>query len=173
MMGLIQKKGDLTDIMVFLISVFILAIGLFIFGYVIPTIADGLNDAGMNSSTEGANAIDEMGKIGTVTIQRGFFLLMVGLIMSMMVTSFLTRTHPIFLFLYIFLFGVSIFLGTYLGNAYESFSQTPIFAETLAQQTVINTVMSNLIKITLAAGAISLIIVFAKFSSGRAGGAQF
>ena len=121
----------------------------------------------MNQSSEGAQAIDEMAEIGTVTMQRGFFLLMVGLIISTMVTSFLVRTHPIFIFLYIFFLGISVLLSVYFGNAYETFSQVPIFAETLASQTLINFVMGNINIITLAVGGLSMIIVFAKFSSFR------
>ena len=161
------KKGDLPDMLVFLISIFILAIGLFIFAYIIPVIANGLGGAGLNQSTEGAAGITEMSNIGTITIQRGFFLLFVGLIMSIMITSFLARTHPIFLFLYIIFLGITIFLATYLGNFYETLTAIPLFAETLASQTLINVVMENIVKISLGVGALSMVILFSKFSSGR------
>ncbi len=153
--------------LLFLITVTILAIGMFIFAFVIPQIADGLQGAGMDSSTEGAEAISKMSRVGTITIQRGFFLLFVGLIISTMITSFLVRTHPIFIFLYIIFLGITVFLGTYLGNMYETFSTNPVFANTLASQTLINAVMQNIIQIIIGVGALSIIIVFAKFSSFR------
>ena len=161
------KKGDLPDMLIFLITVFILAIGLFILAFVIPTISDGLADAGLNDSTEGASAISQMSNIGTTVIQRGFFLLFVGLIMSTMITSFLARTHPVFLFLYIIFLAITIFLATYLGNAYETLSNTSIFADTLASQSLINLVMNNIVKISLGVGALSMVILFSKFTSGR------
>ncbi len=167
-MKLIQtKKGDLPDMLVFLISIFILAVGLFIFAFIIPTISNGLAEAGLNDSSEGAAGIAEMSSIGTVTIQRGFFFLFVGLIMSVMITSFLARTHPIFLFLYIIFLGITIFLATYLGNFYETLTSTPLFAETLASQTLINVVMENIVRISLGVGALSMVILFSKFSSSR------
>lgn len=159
------KKGDVTDMLIFLVAIIVLAIGLFIFAYIIPQISDGLRGAGMNSSTEGEGAISSLNNFGTVTIQRGFFLLMVGLIISTMITSFLTRTHPIFIFIYILFLAVTIFVGTYLGNMYETFANNPVFADTLASQTIINAVMTNLIKIIIGVGALSIIIVFSKFSS--------
>lgn len=161
-----NRRGDITDMLVFLIVVFILAIGLFIFAYVIPEISSGLNDAGLNSSSEGASAISSLSDFGTVSIQRGFMLLFVGLIISTMVSSFFARTHPIFLFLYILILGITVFLGVYLGNAYEQFAETPLFVDTLATQGMINIVMSNIITIVIAVGALSMIIVFAKFSTG-------
>lgn len=161
-----QKRGDITDMLVFVIVIFILAIGLFIFAFIIPEIADGLNSAGMNSSTEGAAAITSMGTFGTVTIQRGFVLLFMGLMASTMITSFFARTHPIFLFLYIFILGLSVFIGVYLGSAYNQMVESPVFADTLASQGLINLIMSHLLTITLVVGVLSMIIVFAKFSTG-------
>jgi len=161
-----NKKGDVTDMLIFIVVVFILAIGLFIFAFIIPQISSGLNDAGLNSTNEGAFAITSLGEFGTITVQRGFFLLLAGLIISTMVTSFFARTHPIFLFLYIFVLGLTVFIGVYLGRAYQDLSQIGIFADTLASQTLINIVMDNIITIVIATGVLSMIIVFSKFTTG-------
>lgn len=161
-----NKKGDVTDMLLFVIAVFILFVGFFILAFIVPQITDGLKDAGLNNSAEGANAIDRLSEFGTVTIQRGVFFLFVGLIISTMVTAFFARTHPIFLFLYILILGISIILSVYLGNAYQTMTETEIFAETLVSQTLLNIVMSNIITIVLAVGALSMIIVFAKFTTG-------
>ena len=161
------KKGDLPDMLIFLVSITILAIGLFVFAFIIPEISTGLGNAGLNDSAEGVVVVNQLTSIGTKLIQNGFFLLFVGLIMGTMISSFLARTHPIFLFLYIIFLGITIFLATYLGNFYETFSSTGIFAETLASQTLINLVMNNLVKITLGVGALSMVILFSKFATGR------
>ncbi len=169
-MMLRNKKGDVTDNLIFLIVVFILAIGLFILAFIIPQISSGLNDAGLNSTTEGSNAITGLGNFGTITMQRGFFLIFAGLVMGSLISSFFIRTHPIFMLLYIFFMGLTVFIGTYLGNAYEALTAISIFSDTLASQGLINIVMTNIVKITIGVGALSLIIIFAKFTSGR--GAQ-
>ena len=62
---------------------------------------------------------------------------------------------------------ITIFLATYLGNAYETLTSTAIFADTLASQSLINVVMNNIVKISLGVGALSMVILFAKFSSSR------
>jgi len=161
-----HKKGDITDMLVFMFVIFILAVGLFIFAYIIPQIGSGLNDAGLNSSKEGASAITSLSNFGTVTIQRGFFLLFAGLIISTMVTSFFARTHPLFLFLYILILGITVFLGVYLGRAYQQMTESTIFTDTIASQGLINIVMNNIITIVIAVGALSMIIVFSKFTTG-------
>lgn len=161
-----NKRGDVTDIMIFLILTFVFAVVIFIFAFIIPEIAQGLGTAGMNNTAEGASGIEELERFGTITLQRGFFLLAMGLMISTLITSFLVRTHPIFIFLYIFMLGLTIFVGTYLGNAYDDLRNTPLLSDTLASQTLINLIMENLITIILAVGALSMIIIFAKFSSG-------
>jgi len=159
------KKGDVTDPLIFLVVVFTFSIILFIFAFIIPQISQGLELGGLNNTPEGANAIDKLEDFGTLTIQRGFFLLVMGLMMGTLISSFLVRTHPIFLFLYIFMLGLTILIATYLGNAYDQLRSIPLLADTLASQTLINLIMENLITIILSMGALSIIIVFAKFSS--------
>lgn len=161
------KKGDLPDMLIFLVTVSILAIGIFILAFVIPEISDGLAEAGLNDSVEGTAAIEQMSNIGTKVLQRGFFLLFVGLIIATLISSFIARTHPIFLFLYIIFLAITILLSTYLGNFYESITSAVIFTDTLASQTLITFVMQNIAKITLGVGILSFVILFSKFTSGR------
>ncbi len=168
-----NKRGDVTDIFTFLILVFILGVGLFIMAFIIPQITNGLGNAGMNASVEGADAISQLEDFGTIQIQRGFFLLFVGLSISTFISAFLIRVHPIFMFLYILFLILTVFIGTYLGNAYDQIRNISIFADTMASQTLINLVFDNLLTIIIAVGAVSLVIVFAKFSSfGRSSGGQ-
>jgi len=160
-----SKRGDLPDMMIFVITIFVFAIGLLVMAFVIPSITDGLEGAGLNASTEGGAAIDQLADLGTNGLQKGFFLLSVGLIMSTMITSFLTRVHPIFLFMYIFFLGLSVFIGGYLGNAFEQIATSPVLASTLGGQGLISVWMQNIVLITLVVGALSMIIIFAKFST--------
>ncbi len=163
------KKGDLPDMLIFLITIFVFAIGLLIFAFVIPEISSGLELAGMNSTAGGQLAIDELTELGVNGMQKGFLFLFTGFIMGLMISSFLVRTHPIFLFLYLIFLGITVFLGTFIGNAFEQVATTGALADTAASQGLITIVMQNIVGITLAVGALSMIIIFAKFS-GSGGG---
>lgn len=159
------KKGDVTDTLVFTILIFILVVGFFIISFVVPNITEGLRVAGLNNTAAGSNAINELDNFGTITIQRGVFFLVIGLMISTLISSFLIRTHPIFKFLYIIFLGLSVFVGTYLANGYDSIRNVAIFSDQLVQQTLMNLVMENLILIIISVGALSMVIIFAKFSS--------
>ncbi len=164
------KSGDLPDMLIFLITIFIFAIGLLIFAFVIPSITSGLGVAGLNESDEGKNAIDELTELGVNGLQKGFLFLFVGFIIGLMISSFLVRTHPIFMFLYIIFLGLTVFLGTFIGNAFEQVASSDALAATLASQGLISIVMQNIVVITLIVGALSMIIIFAKFSGIKGGG---
>ncbi len=166
------KKGDLPDMLIFLVTTFIFAIGLLIFAFVIPEISSGLISAGMNSTSEGATAIDELTELGVNGMQKGFLFLFTGFIMGLMISSFLVRTHPIFIFLYIIFLGITLFLGTYVGNAFEQVATSSALANTTASNGLITIVMQNIVGITLAVGALSMIIIFAKFSNIGSGGGR-
>lgn len=159
------KRADVTDILIFSIIIFTFAIILFTFAFIIPEIADGLRTGGLNNTPEGTNAINKLQDFGSDGIQRGFFLVFVGLLISNLISAFLVRTHPIFLFLYIFILILTLLIGTYLGNAYDQMRNIPIFADQLANQTLINIVMENYILIILGTSVLGMVIVFAKFSS--------
>lgn len=165
MIKICSKKGDLPDMLIFVITILIFAIGLLVFAFIIPEIADGMNIAQMNDTSQARAAIAELTELGTNGMQKGFFFLFVGLMMSLMITSFLVRTHPIFLFMYILFLGITIFIATFLGNAFEQLATSPALAATAATQGYITIVMQNLTIISLVAGALSMIIIFAKFSS--------
>lgn len=164
------KKGDLPDMLIFLITIFVFAIGLLIFAFVIPKISDGLITAGMNESSEGATSIAELAELGNTGMQTGFLFLFTGFVMGLMISSFLVRTHPIFIFLYVIFLGITVFLGTYIGNAFEQVATSPALADTAASQGLITIVMQNIVLITLAIGALSMIIIFAKFSGIKSSG---
>ena len=160
-----NKRGELTDMFIFLITLFILAIGLFVLMYMIPTITDGLKTAGLNNSAEGTNAITSLESFGTGTINNGFLMLFVGLVISMIITSFMVRTHPIFIFLYVIFLGISVLLSFYLGNAYYQLIGNPAFANMYATATFSNWIFGHIAQIMTVLGAFSMIVVFSKFST--------
>jgi hypothetical protein len=167
MFDLKQKKGDLSDTLIFVIAAFIFGIGMFVLIYAIPQISGGLRLAGLNNSIETTNAINAIDGFNT-TINYGTFFVFVGLLISIFITSFLVRSHPIFMIMYILFMPASIILAVYLGNAYNNLTTISAFSSIYSQANLINLFFEHLVKITLVANILSMIIVFSKFSSGGA-----
>lgn len=160
-----NRRGDITDMFVFLIVLFILAVGLLVIVYTNSEIVNGFLASGLNETAEQREALDGLDNFGKVTLQRGFLFLLVGLIISTMITSFLARTHPIWMFLYIIMLGLTVFIGIYLGSTYQDVKDMDIFSSIIESQGILNFIMDNLITIVVVVGILSMIIVFSKFKT--------
>lgn len=159
-----RKKGDIIDSLSLLITLFILGIGLFILAWIIPTITSGLNQANLNSTSEGRSAITQLNDFGINGIQRGFFFLFIGLCIAQLISAYFVQSHPIWLFLYIIILAITVILAAYLGNTYESIIGLSAFSG--FSQGYITIVMQNIIKIVIGVTALSMIIIFVKYSMG-------
>lgn len=166
MRSILEKKAEVTDMFYFLLVIFMFAIGLLILIFVIPQITDGLRIGGLNNSVQGANAISQLEIVGTSTLNNGFLMLVIGFILSTLITSFFVRTHPIFLFLYIIFLGITLLLSFYLGNVYYNFLENNTYlASAVADAPFINLIMNHIAEICLGTGILSMIVVFSKFST--------
>jgi len=172
-MGLKQlkknKKGDVTNIFTFIILVFFLAISFLIVAYTNSEFKNFIQDSELNNTEVSQSSIDMLDNFTTKTIQRGFILIFAFIIIGMMISSFLVRIHPVFIFIYILFLGIAIFVGVPLANAYQQLMNTEVISTVAGQQTMINWVMEHFIMIILGVGGLSMIIVFGKLL-GRTGG---
>lgn len=162
------KKGDATDVLIVVISIFFLSIIFLTYWYFTTTTAAALASSPINT-TNTQTGIQALSDLGTNGSSQGFVMIFGALLMGVMISSFMVKIHPVFLFLYIILLLVSIILAVFLGNAYGMITtQEPFLAGDKANP-VIHAVMTNIVRITLGVGALSMIIVFAKTFGGNQG----
>lgn len=164
-----NKKGDVSDIITFMIIVFFLAVSFLVVAFANDQLKDAIEESALNDSNTAGNYTAAIDNITTNTVHRGFALIFGFIVIGMMVSSFMVRIHPIFLFMYIIFLAISIFTCIPLANSYEMLMESSAIAEVAAQQTMINWIMQHLVIITLAVGALSMIIAFAKLVGGRGG----
>ncbi len=165
----ITKKADPTDILLFLVIIFFLAVSLSVALFANSKIKDMISTTDLNS-TEAYESINEsFGNINDFVAQRGFTLFFGILIIGIIVSSFMVRVHPTFIFLYIIILGVSIFTSIYLANAYALMVSNPQLMEIASKYAMMTWIMQNVAKILLAVGALSMIIIFGKIGGGTSG----
>lgn len=86
----------------------------------------------------------------------------IGLILSMIVSSWLVGGHPVFIFFYILFIIFGVITGAFLANAWEDFSQNAIFEGTVNKFPMTNHILLNLPVYLSITGFIGLIVLFAK-----------
>jgi hypothetical protein len=163
----LKRKGDPTDIILLLVIVFFLVVSLVVSLFDNNIIQhDVIGNTALNSSAAYESINDSFDNINLYGVQRGFVLFFGLLIIGILVSSFLIRVHPVFIFIYILTLGVAIFVSIYIANAYAMVVANPQLAEIAANYSTMTFVMQHITKILLAVGALSMIIIFGKIGGG-------
>ena len=167
-----KRKGDPTDILLFLIIVFFLAVSLSVALFANSKIAEVIDTTVLNESEAYQSIHNSFTTINEHTAQQGFTLFFGILIIGIIVSSFLVRVHPVFIFIYIIVLGVTILTSVYLANAYAMMVANGQLAEIAANYGMMTFIMRNIVKILLAVGALSMIVIFGKIGGGDVSGTQ-
>jgi len=166
-----NKRGDATDVALFVVLTFFLAVSFIVVIYVNGIIKEDVIENTVLGNTSASDSIlDSFHTINTHTTQRGFIIFVSIMMIGVFISAFLVRLHPAFLIIYIFILGFTIFTGAMIGNAYESMADNEILSQVMEEQTMITYVMDNIVVITLIVGALSMIIAFGKLFIGNSGG---
>ena len=167
-----KRKGDPTDILLFLIIVFFLAISLSVALFANSKIANIIDTTVLNESEAYQSIHNSFTTINEHTAQQGFTLFFGILIIGIIVSSFLVRVHPVFIFIYIIVLGITILTSVYLANAYAMMVANGQLAEIAENYGMMTFIMRNIVKILLAVGALSMIVIFGKIGGGDVSGTQ-
>lgn len=164
-----KRKGDPTDMLLFLIIVFFLAVSLAVVLFANGKIQEVISTTVLNSTEAYASINDAFTTINEYTAQRGFTLFFGILIIGIIVSSFLVKVHPVFIFIYIITLGITILTSVYLANAYAMVVANGQLATIADNYAMMTFVMQNIGKILLGVGALSMIVIFGKIGGGSTG----
>lgn len=122
----IHKKGSGLDLFIWIVMAFVLVVvfGALIYGFnLMTTTLTGITD------TINPNTNETIGNLASKTIGKGneaisqlrFVALAIffGLFLSIILTSFITRSHPAFFIFYVLILVILVIVSMILSNAYE------------------------------------------------------
>ena len=157
-----NKKGDVSDGIVFIIVIFFLAVSFVAVAFVTNEFKNAITDTPLNDTTASSAIVEGLDNLNSTGIQRGFGMVFVFLIIGMMLSSFLVRVHPAWIFLYILFLVFAIIVTVPLANIYNEMISNTALSEIANQQTIINWVMFHSVQILIGSVILSMIILFAK-----------
>jgi F0F1-type ATP synthase assembly protein I len=166
-----NKKGGFTDLFLFMIIaialVFMCGVMIFIGGKANTEIHDKL-DGKMFGDANATVVIDNtIGKVNQ-SYQALYWIsvfLIVGMIISIFIGSYLVTTKPIFLIPYIFITIIAIIVSVGLSNAYELIIEDPTLASTFAGFVGANFILLQLPIWITVIGVVGGIIMFSRMGS--------
>jgi len=134
-----NKKGDLTQLFVFMVVAFVLALAVVIMYFVSTTTYDNLMEKGAPAiqkalgDSENATEIinSTYGKVPNAyqSLKWITTMLIVGMILSILITSFLVRVNPVWFVAYMFLWIIAIIVSVPISNTYETIYTNPTLAD--------------------------------------------
>ncbi len=166
-----NKRGDFTGVLFFVVSIAAFAIFLLIIGYIVPEIMNPLKEQ-MGISEEINNSLQAGINITQNTLPVLWFIMFGGLLLGLFVTAWFIPSHPIFAPIFGILMIVTIFVSIALSNAYEALAEHATLSSTAAEQGAIVFMMSNLPYLAFIIGVVILVLAYAKPGSSGGGSSE-
>ena len=121
-----QKKGDIFQILIVLIIIFVAAL----IGFITLTLTTRVNtfwdESGLLNDTEvGTQAIDRMQDTAPRTTDYAILFLFLGMNIGVVISAVRTNFTPVTIILFIFLTLISIIVAAGMVNMYQGLAQTP------------------------------------------------
>ena len=166
-----NKQGGMSDLFVFMIFSFAILLIAGIFIYIGTNVNVKLHDTMDDMQFGDANTtevIDQtMGNVSGAysSLYWIAIFLMVGMVLSIFIGSYLVTTRPIFFIPYLFIVIIAIIIGVGLSNAYEQVIADPTLASTFAGFIGANFIMLKLPIWVSIVGIVGGIIMFVRMGS--------
>ena len=126
-------------------------------------INDVIKTTALNQTNVSSEITDKMDIINERTIDRTFIFIAGIMLLSMIISAFLARTHPVWFFIWVIVMAVCLFAAAPMANMYQRIIENQTIAASVAgSQTGINYFMQHLIKFILGTALISMVIALAK-----------
>lgn len=169
-----NKKASFVGLFLFMIIALILVITTGIFVYVgtttstqLHTQLDSMSTASLNYTKIINETIDKIPASYQV-LKWGSFVLIIAMIISIFISSYLVTTKPVFFIPYLIFLFIAIMLSVVIANAYDDIlSSSNDLAITLQSFTATNFILLYLPMVVGAVGVIGAIIMFASYKLGQ------
>lgn len=157
----LNKRGSIQDVIFILIALLGLSIFILIVAYVFPQIYTQIKASPIGNNTDSAQALDKGISIAG-SLDKVFLIIFVGLVISLMVTSYNIYSRPVFVPIYIILLALTVTIAAVGQYVYERFTTGTVFSATSLAQQAMHYTMTNLIIVAVGMGVLSMILIFAK-----------
>lgn len=163
--GKMNKRGSIIDLFFFVVIVVVLAIFFIIINFVSTSVTNELKETELNQSALALRALNYQSQL-TAQFDYVFLIIFIGLIMGILISSFLIHVHKVFLPVYIILFIIAILIGVIMNNVYDKFITNTSLAATSTLHPFANAIINNYVLVLIGVGILSMILIFGKTGGG-------
>lgn len=162
----LKNKKGISDVFFIVVILFVLAVAFLIIMFIALSLRTEMTDTLTAMDNNSGIMFNRTITAIPQTTDTVFLIVLIGLIIGILISSFLFYSHPIFIILYIILSLGALLLSTIFSNVYETMYSTSAFNQTLAYMPITNYVMLHLPLFVLGIIALSIIVIYAKSQTG-------
>lgn len=147
-------KGSILDPIIWIILVFIVAMffGVWMYGHGVLTNTLSGIDSRVGIGNDFNRSIGEVADDTFGQVDSAYqtylpiigFAIIFGMILTILISSFLVRVHPVFIVAYVLILVLAIILSVYISNAYEDFLTGEVFSSQLQSMGAVTFVLLHL-----------------------------
>ena len=170
-----NKRGSALDILILLVMSFIIVMffGLWIYGF--NQVSDNLQnidtgDDNINISDAARLTFGRVDSAQTTGLHVLAFVMIFAMALSILISNFLVKAHPVFFVVYIFVTIVAIIGAAYISNYYEEILVNDVIGATFQEFTASNFIMLYLPLWIAVIGIFGGIFLFAGILRDSGGG---
>jgi len=131
-----NKKGSVIDMIIFIVFALVIVVffSLWYYGFgLVNNVFSGMTQTVGNNVSISSIANDTVGNVysGLSTLKILAWVLIVGMMLTIFVSNFLVKVHPVFFFVHFGMVVISIVCSVYVSNAYETLLTNTAFGGTM------------------------------------------
>jgi len=150
------------DILMIGVLLFAFGLGFFVVNFMMDNVVDDMLGISVINATNGTVTSLESIKTTAARLDYVVFGLFIGLILGLIVTSWLIGGNPLFMFIYFIVWIIAVVISTILANTWETVTDMVIFGTTVADFPLTNNILLLLPIYIAVIGFIGFVIMFAK-----------
>lgn len=171
-----NKRGSVIDIIIFIVFAFVSVtfLGLWAYGFnevtsIITTIDVNGNTA-LNISGAGQDTFGQVNNAYTNWLPILSFVLIFGSMLTIFISNFLVKVHPVFFVVYLLVNIVAVIISVYISNAYEDLLTNSIYGATFSSWTATSYLMVHLPIWVTIVGIFGAVFLFSNIINENQGG---
>ena len=162
---MLNKKGDISSIIIMIVVLLALGLGAIIFSYTFKEVTNELKEMPQFSNDTVENIEEVQGK--TIPLLDYFiFFTFIALLIGLIISSIYIDTHPALAIIFIIVLVVAIVLAGIFANVYMTVGENSVIASTYSDFRMTTFLMENFPLFILITGAIILIVLYGKSKGG-------
>ena len=158
-----KKKGNVLDIGIGMIAVFIFVLVAMIADYTFGQFSvKWQNITSVNSSLAAVNVVKDTKTIMDTRLDYGGFVILIGIALGIIITGWLTPVHSIFAFVYFIVLMIIVAASAIISFTYGKITDSPALSTIVGNFPIMNHVLDNFPMYITIIGFIGMFVMFSK-----------